>query len=86
MGYLHAKGIVHKKLTSRNVVLESRVKVCLMDQGMAEQGRDLADRGCVTRGHLTYLSPELMRQLRIQPPLVHSDHEPTQESDVYAFG
>ncbi|XP_077516180.1 uncharacterized protein LOC144126111 isoform X3 [Amblyomma americanum] len=86
MGYLHAKGIVHKTLTSKNVILESRVKLCLMDQGLAERARDLSDRGCLARGHLTYLAPELMRQLRVEPPNVFSDCEPSQESDLYAFG
>ncbi|KAM7285367.1 hypothetical protein ISCGN_032310 [Ixodes scapularis] len=86
MGYLHAKGIVHKNLTSKNVVLESRVKVCLMDQGLSERGRDLSDRGCVSQGHLTYLAPELMRRLRIEPPCVYPAGEPSQETDVYAFG
>ncbi|XP_075749410.1 uncharacterized protein LOC119186509 isoform X3 [Rhipicephalus microplus] len=86
MGYLHAKGIVHKSLTSKNVVLESRVKLCLMDQGLAERVHDPSDRGCLARGHLTYLAPELMRQLRVEPPNVFSDCEPSQESDLYAFG
>lgn len=86
MGYLHAKGIVHKTLTSRNVILESRVKLCLMDQGLAEKARDLSDRGCLARGHLTYLAPELMRQLQVEPPSVFSRCQPSQESDIYAFG
>lgn len=33
MGYLHAKGITHKRLTSDNIFLESKVKICLIDQG-----------------------------------------------------
>ncbi|CAN7941140.1 unnamed protein product [Ixodes hexagonus] len=86
MGYLHAKGIVHKNLSSRNVVLESRVKVCLMDQGLAERGRDVPDRGCLSRGQLTYLAPELMRCLTVEPPCVYPASEPSQEADVYAFG
>lgn len=86
MGYLHAKGIVHKNLTSKNVILESRVKVCIMDQGMAEMGRDATHSGCVSRGRLTYLSPELMCRLRVEPPCVFSTRAPSQESDVYAFG
>lgn len=35
MGYLHARGIVHKRLNSINVIIENlRVKICLMDQAM----------------------------------------------------
>lgn len=33
MGYLHARGIIHKKISSNNIILENKVKICLMDQG-----------------------------------------------------
>ena len=36
MGYLHAKGIVMKKLNSKNIYLEPKVKLCLMDYSMTE--------------------------------------------------
>ena len=36
MGYLHAKGIVMTKLNSHNISLEPKVKICLMDYGMAQ--------------------------------------------------
>ena len=33
VGYLHAKGmIVHKRMNSHNILLESKVKLCLIDQ------------------------------------------------------
>lgn len=33
VGYLHAKGIiVHKRMNSHNVLLENKVKLCLIDQ------------------------------------------------------
>ena len=37
MGYLHAKGIVMDKLNTKNVYLEPKVKLCLMDYGMSEK-------------------------------------------------
>ena len=40
MGYLHAKGIVLKKLNSKNVYLHPKVKICLIDYGMAEKKFD----------------------------------------------
>ena len=40
MGYLHAKGIVLRKLNSRNVYLDHKVKLCLMDYGMADKRLD----------------------------------------------
>ena len=36
MGYLHHKGIVMKKLNSKNIYLEPKVKLCLMDYSMTE--------------------------------------------------
>jgi kinase suppressor of Ras 2 len=40
LGYLHAKGIVMCTLNSQNIFLESKVKICLMDYGMAESRND----------------------------------------------
>jgi kinase suppressor of Ras 2 len=40
MGYLHAKGLVLKKLNSKNVYLEPKVKICLIDYGMVEAKYD----------------------------------------------
>ncbi len=40
MGYLHAKGIVMCKLNSRNIHLEPKVKLNLMDYGMSEKQYD----------------------------------------------
>lgn len=37
MGYLHAKGITAQVLNSRNIYLEPKVKLSLLDQGMAER-------------------------------------------------
>lgn len=40
MGYLHARGIVIRKLNSKNIFLDTKVKLCLMDYGMAEKRHD----------------------------------------------
>ena len=37
MGYLHAKGVVMAKLNSKNIYLEPKVKLCLVDYSMAEK-------------------------------------------------
>lgn len=86
MGYLHAKGIIHKKLNSKNIILEGRVKLCIMDQAMTSQENDRPGYGSISRGHLTYISPELMRTLRVDPPHVYPEASFTRESDIYAFG
>lgn len=86
MGYLHAKGIVHKKLNSKNIFLESKVKICMLDNGMAEKGLDRLDYGCIPTGHLTYISCEMMRSLSISPPHIKPNVKYTKETDIFAFG
>ncbi|GAB6026977.1 hypothetical protein CHUAL_013646 [Chamberlinius hualienensis] len=86
MSYLHAKGIVHRKLNSKNILLENKVKLCLLDEGMAEQQLDRLDYGCIPNGHLTYISPEIIRSIVVQPPKLINNKPYTKESDVYAFG
>ena len=48
LGYLHAKNIVHGRLCSRNVFLESKVQVSLLDYAAG-------------RSNVIYSSPELIR-------------------------
>ncbi|CAM1293701.1 Uncharacterised protein g815 [Pycnogonum litorale] len=86
MGYLHAKGIIHKKLNSKNIFLESKVKICFMDNGMAESELDQPECGCVPNGHLTYVSCEMMRTLTINTPNITPNIDYTKESDIFAFG
>lgn len=86
MSYLHAKGIVHRKLNSKNILLENKVKLCLLDEGMAEQQLDRLDYGCIPNGHLTYISPEIIKSIVVQPPRLVSSQPYTKASDIYAFG
>lgn len=81
MGYLHAKGILHKDLTSKNVFLENQgTKVVITDFGLfsglrndrAVQGNNNNNnnscRLAVPAGWLCYLAPELVRALTPTPP------------------
>ena len=87
MGYLHARGIIHKKISSNNIILENKVKICLMDQGFNTYDYDSTNYAIAAKGHLTYLSPELIRSLCIeQTPNYSIPQDYTKESDVYAFG
>ena len=87
MGYLHARGIVHKKISSNNIILENKVKICLMDQGFNTYDYNSKNYAIAAKGHLTYLSPEMIRSLYIEKtPNYSISQEYTKESDVYAFG
>uniref|UniRef100_T1KLM3 Protein kinase domain-containing protein n=2 Tax=Tetranychus urticae TaxID=32264 RepID=T1KLM3_TETUR len=92
MGYLHARGIVHRDLKSKNIYYENG-KVVITDFGLCSvtklcHGNRI--RGClkVPKGWLCYLAPELIRSL-------HADSDPPQDlndlpfspaTDLYAFG
>ncbi|XP_045582756.1 kinase suppressor of Ras 2 isoform X3 [Procambarus clarkii] len=89
MGYLHARGIVHKDLKTKNIFLESG-KVVITDFGLFNVTRLCHDsrRGnwlSIPPGWLCYLSPEVMRNLRVVQK--QDDGLPfTTYSDVYGFG
>uniref|UniRef100_A0A3P9ASK4 Kinase suppressor of ras 1 n=1 Tax=Maylandia zebra TaxID=106582 RepID=A0A3P9ASK4_9CICH len=88
MGYLHAKGIVHKDLKSKNVFYDTN-KVVITDfglfgmSGVVQEGR----RKNVLRipqGWICYLAPEIVRKLS---PEVDEDQLPfSKAADIYAFG
>ncbi|XP_013770666.1 kinase suppressor of Ras 1-like isoform X2 [Pundamilia nyererei] len=88
MGYLHAKGIIHKDLKSKNVFYDTN-KVVITDfglfgmSGVVQEGR----RKNVLRipqGWICYLAPEIVRKLS---PEVDEDQLPfSKAADIYAFG
>ncbi|XP_064608724.1 uncharacterized protein LOC135472922 [Liolophura sinensis] len=86
MGYLHAKGIILRRLNTKNIFLEPKVKISIMDHGMSQQKCDRSDKGCIPKGHLTYIAPELLRTVRVEPPRLRTDETFTRETDVFAFG
>ncbi|XP_035535644.1 kinase suppressor of Ras 1-like [Morone saxatilis] len=88
MGYLHAKGIIHKDLKSKNVFYDTN-KVVITDfglfgmSGVVQEGR----RKNVLRipqGWICYLAPEIVQKMS---PEVDEDRLPfSKAADVYAFG
>ncbi|XP_071537486.1 uncharacterized protein [Panulirus ornatus] len=86
MSYLHSRGIIHGRLNSRNVFLEAKIKLSLLDHSMAEACPTGEHTGCLAQGLLTYLPPEMMRTIQIVPPHVTVTASPTQQSDVYMYG
>ncbi|XP_041367513.1 raf homolog serine/threonine-protein kinase-like [Gigantopelta aegis] len=86
MGYLHAKGIVLRKLNTKNVFLGSKVKISVMDWGMSDIRHNRSDYASVPRGHLTYVAPEILCTMKTIPPRLVATTPYTYESDVFAFG
>lgn len=87
MGYLHARGIVHGKINSNNIIVENKIKICLMDQGVGNRLPLSTRHMMLPRRHLAYLSPELIRSLSVHAaPNYHIVDPFTKESDSYAFG
>ncbi|XP_005191210.2 kinase suppressor of Ras 2 [Musca domestica] len=86
MGYLHARGIIHKDLRTKNIFLENG-KVIITDFGLFSSTKLLyCDKGLgVPLGWLCYLAPELMRCLMPCKPT--GEILPfSAASDVYSFG
>ncbi|XP_051014045.1 kinase suppressor of Ras 1 isoform X2 [Acomys russatus] len=88
MGYLHAKGIVHKDLTSKNVFYDNG-KVVITDFGLfgisgvvREERRE--NQLKLSHDWLCYLAPEIVREMI---PGRDEDQLPfSKAADVYAFG
>ncbi|XP_014471877.1 PREDICTED: kinase suppressor of Ras 2 isoform X2 [Dinoponera quadriceps] len=90
MGYLHARGIVHKDLKSKNIFLENG-KVVITDFGLFSvtklcYGNRKGDGLSIPPGWLCYLAPEIVRRLRPQQNRDQEELPFTAASDVYAFG
>ncbi|EFA08276.1 kinase suppressor of Ras 2 isoform X1 [Tribolium castaneum] len=89
MGYLHARGIVHKDLKSKNIFLENG-KVVITDFGLFSVtklcfGNRQNDGLSIPPGWLCYLSPEIIKKLHAHQ--LHAEELPfSKASDVYAFG
>uniref|UniRef100_A0A8C4HYU6 Kinase suppressor of ras 1a n=1 Tax=Dicentrarchus labrax TaxID=13489 RepID=A0A8C4HYU6_DICLA len=88
MGYLHAKGIVHKDLKSKNVFHDTN-KVVITDfglfgiSGVVQEGRR-ENKLKLPHGWICYLAPEIVRRMS---PGNNEDRLPFSNSaDVYAFG
>ncbi|XP_058455281.1 kinase suppressor of Ras 2 [Malaya genurostris] len=86
MGYLHARGIVHKDLKTKNIFLENG-KVIITDFGLFSATKLLyCDLGLgIPSGWLCYLAPELIRNLTPYRP-VDVDLPFSKASDIFAFG
>ncbi|KAJ8312649.1 hypothetical protein KUTeg_010022 [Tegillarca granosa] len=88
MGYLHARGIVHKDLKTKNIFIENG-KVVITDFwlfNVTKQCHGNKNGNCLTisPGWLCYLSPEIIRLL--QAGSTTNDLPFSFKSDVYAFG
>jgi len=79
--YLHSKGIVHRDIAARNLLLNKHLEIRVSDFGMARllqiQDCDLygSDQTISTVGPLKWMSPESLR-----------DREYSFKTDVYSFG
>uniref|UniRef100_A0A3P8X5U7 Kinase suppressor of ras 2 n=1 Tax=Cynoglossus semilaevis TaxID=244447 RepID=A0A3P8X5U7_CYNSE len=89
MGYLHAKGILHKDIKSKNVFYDNS-KVVITDfglftiSGVLQAGIRREDKLRIPNGWLCHLAPEIIQQLS---PDTEEDKLPfSKQSDVFAFG
>jgi kinase suppressor of Ras 2 len=89
MSYLHARGIVHKDLKTKNIFYENG-KIVITDFGLfcvtkLCHGNRKGDWLTIPKGWLCYLAPEVIRHLRAGDQ--DSEDLPfSQAADVFAFG
>lgn len=86
MSYLHTKKIIHKDLRTKNIFIENRNRVVITDFGLFSMKRlaqPYRDNTLIVPNHwLSYLSPELIRQLSSELTQLPF----SEASDSYAFG
>ncbi|XP_054257932.1 kinase suppressor of Ras 2 isoform X1 [Macrosteles quadrilineatus] len=90
MGYLHARGIIHKDLKTKNIFLENG-KVIITDFGLFSVTKlcfanKKVDGLSIPKGWLCYLAPEIIRDLRAHQKPDDEELPFSKFSDVYAFG
>ncbi|KAF6779625.1 hypothetical protein AHF37_00837 [Paragonimus kellicotti] len=91
MGYLHAKGIVHRDLKTRNIFIEPNSRVVIGDFGVFNC-MDLYKRAKwgnylnVPPFWLSYTAPEIIQALNFNSVATVSELPFTPSSDVFAFG
>ena len=69
----HARGVLHRDLKPRNIMIDSRGEVRIMDFGLATRVTDRPDD--LGAGTPSYMAPEQL-----------AGREPTRQSDIYALG
>lgn len=87
MGYLHAKGIIHKDLTTKNIFLEN-CRVVITDFALFSATKILYNHNGfhIPNNWLCYLAPELIRGFFLHKHKAFADLPLSKASDVYAFG
>ncbi|XP_075584752.1 kinase suppressor of ras [Dermatophagoides farinae] len=90
MGYLHARGIIHKDLKTKNIFYENG-RVIITDFGLSSVAKlcmsnRRGDRLTVPKGWLCYLAPELIRTLSVYSQDGGDDLPFSFSTDIYAFG
>ena len=75
MGYIHAKGIIHRDLNSRNILITSTGQAKVADFGCARKLKGAALVTTTISGSPAYMAPEQLE-----------GHDLTDKVDVWAFG
>lgn len=87
LGYLHAKSISARCLSSRNVYLEPKVKLSVLDHAIADTNCARAKSLNLPRGAMCYLAPEVLSTMRpIAYRTMSALYAFNAQTDVFAFG
>ncbi|WP_437928355.1 protein kinase [Sorangium sp. So ce291] len=79
LGFLHGRGVIHRDVTPRNIVIRPDGTPVLIDFGLATRntgaGRDLLESLAGVEGTIAYMAPEQIRGELLDP-----------RADLYALG
>jgi|GEM_PF-3783395 len=80
--YLHANGIIHRDLTSYNILIDGKAHPCITDFGLSKMQSEVAQQtsvvtagSFVVQGSPRWMAPEIMKNLPCSTL-----------SDIYSFG
>jgi serine/threonine protein kinase len=87
LGYLHAKGIVHRDIKSGNILVTGNWEVKLLDFGIARsRAAATMTRQAVLMGTYTHMPPEVFRHFKSGAAQRGEPMPYTPKADLYALG
>jgi serine/threonine protein kinase len=75
MNYLHGNRVLHRDLTTKNILLDRQYNAKVSDLGLSRIKESSVDPGSGTHGAIPYMAPEVL-----------AGGDFTEAADVYSFG
>ena len=86
LGYAHSRGVVHGRLSSHNVFLESRVQLSLIDYAAGEDNAAYSSPQVLQSQRRREMAPQQQQQQQQQQMAPRNRVGTEPSDDVFAFG